>query len=445
MLGRKVSVLSLMSMLLLTFSLIGCSKSNKAEQAATAPAVEVSVIDVQPETVPIFTDFVSETYARDEVQVRGRVDGYIEKRLFTPGSYVKAGQLLYILDLRPYRAEVAKAKGDLSESQANLTFAREQVELIEAEAQLAQAEAELIKAKNDVTRLTPLVKEEAAPKQDLENAIQTQAAAQANYNAKKANVDQKRLTTRVRVDAAQAQVDASKATLDQAELNLGYATIRAQISGRVGDSQIEVGGLVTKNSPQPLTTIVPLDPIWVRFQVSESEYLKFRGEVAQGARRRDYFSSVPIQLITANGEIHPQKGKIQNTLNRVDTKTGSLEVQATFPNPQRDILPGQFGRVQIQTEERQNVMLVPQRAIQQLQNMRTVLAVDSDNKVVARTVATAERVGDRWIIQQGLKPGDRIIVEGMQKVRPGSIVKTKPYQQETEKRVAEATSKEGSK
>jgi membrane fusion protein, multidrug efflux system len=444
MVRSKVSVLSLMSSLILAISLSGCTKSNKAEQGAP-PAVEVSVIEVQPETVPIYTEFVSETYSRDEVQVRGRVDGYIEKRLFTPGSYVKAGQVLYILDLRPYRAEVAKAKGDLSESHANLTFAREQVELIEAEAQLAQADAELIKAKNDVTRLTPLVKEEAAPKQDLENAIQTQAAAQANYNAKKANVDQKRLTTRVRVDAAQAQVDASKATLDQAELNLGYATIRAQIGGRVGDSEIEVGGLVTKNSPQPLTTIVPLDPIWVKFQVSESEYLKFREEISQGARARDYFASIPIQLITANGQIHPQKGKIQNTLNRVDPKTGSLEVQATFPNPQRDILPGQFGRVQIQTEERQNVMLVPQRAIQQMQNMRTVLAVGSDNKVVARTVATAERVGDRWIIQQGLKPGDRIIVEGLQKVRPGSTVKTKPYQQETEKRVAEAESKEGSK
>ena len=441
MVRSKVSVRSLMGLLIITISLGGCTKSNKAEQAP-APAVEVSVIEVHPETVPIYTEFVAETYARDEVQVRGRVDGYIEKRLFTPGSYVKAGQVLYILDLRPYRAEVAKAKGDLSESKANLTFAKEQVELIEAEAQLAQAEAELIKAKNDVTRLTPLVKEEAAPKQDLENAVQTQAAAQANYNAKKANVDQKRLTTRVRVDAAQAQVDASKATLDQAELNLGYATIQAQISGVVGDSEIEVGGLVTKFSPTPLTTIVPLDPIWVRFQVSESEYLKVRGEIARGTRASTYFLSVPIQLITANGEIHPEKGKIRNTLNRVDPKTGSLEVQATFPNPQRDILPGQFGRVQIKTDERENVMLVPQRAIQQLQNMSTVLAVDSDDKVVARTVETGERVGDRWIIQQGLKPGDRIIVEGMQKVRPGSVVKTKPYQLETGKRMAEAANKE---
>ena len=407
----------------------GCSKDEKTASASTPQAVEVAVIEVQPETVPIFTEFVSETYARDEVQVRGRVDGYIEKRLFVPGSYVKAGQVLYILDVRPYLAEVAKAKGGLSESTAGLTFAREQVELLEAQANLAQAEAELIKTKNDVARLTPLVAQEAAPKQDLDNAVQTQAAAQANYNAKKANVDQKTLTTRVRVDAAQAQVDASKANLDQAELNLGYATIRAQIGGRIGDSQIEVGGLVTKNTPQPLTTIVPLDPIWVKFQVAESEYLKFRGQVATGARARNYFASVPIELITANGAVHPQKGRIQNTLNRVDPKTGSLEVQGTFPNPQNDILPGQFGRVRIQVEERQNVMLVPQRAIQELQSMRTVLGVGSDNKVVAHTVSTVERVGDRWIVDQGLKPGDKIIVEGLQKVRPGSLVKTKPYQQ----------------
>ena len=206
-------------------------------------------------------------------------------------------------------------------------------------------------------------------------------------------------------------------------MNLEYATIRSPINGRIGDSLAEVGGLVTSTSPQPLTTIVPLDPIWVRFKVSDAEYLNLEKKGG-----KDLTSQGPIELELADGSVFPHKGKVQNAVNQVDSKTGTLELQATFPNPQHTLLPGQFGRVRATASELHNAILVPQRAVQDLQGLQSVFIVGPDNKVLARSVSTGERVGDLWIISQGLKPGDRVIVEGLQKVRPGAVVNATPYQ-----------------
>lgn len=329
---------------------------------------------------------------------------------------------MYVLDLRPYEAEVARAKADLVQGEANLEFAKRQVILVQAEADLAQAEANLLKSRQDVERLKPLVKEDAAAQQDLDNALAAQQANQANVAARKANVEQSRLSTKAQIDTAAAQVESRRAQLRSAELNLEYATIRAPVAGRVGDSLIQVGGLVTKSSPQPLTTIVPLDPIWVRFKVSEGTYLQFtRRSDREEARRR------PIDLILADGTRHPYQGRIENTTNQVDPRTGTLELQATFPNPQHNILPGQFGRVGLHVNEKKNVILVPQRAVLELQGMQSVYTVGPENKVQARSVVTGDRVGEKWVIEQGLKPGDRVIVEGLQKVRPGAQVVPEPW------------------
>jgi membrane fusion protein (multidrug efflux system) len=402
-----------------------CGLESPSSNAASYSPPAVSVTTVRPESVPIYSEWAAQTFARDMVEVRGRVDGYVEKRLFQVGSDVKAGQPLYILDLRPYQAEVQKARGDLAEGQANLEFARRQVALIQAEADLAQAEANLLKARQDVARLEPMVKQDAAAQQDLDNAIAARKANEANVNARKANVEQNRLSTRSQIDSTQGQVEANSALLRTAELNLEYATIRAPVSGRIGDSLIQVGGLVTKNSVQPLTTIVPLDTIWVRFQVSEAEHLAF-----QRRQDQDQVRAQPLQLILADRTVHLYPGRIENTVNQVDPKTGTLEIQATFPNPQHTILPGQFGRVRIRINDRQNVLLVPQRAVQDLQGMQSVLTVGDDNKVLARSIVTSDRVGERWIVEQGLKPGDRVIVEGLQKARPGMVVNPQPYQPE---------------
>ena len=410
---------------IICFVAAGCQSGPSTTRAAAAmPPPAVSVMEVTPQDVPIYSDYTAQTFARDMVEVRGRVDGYIEKRLFQVGSEVQAGQALYVLDLRPYQADVAKAKGDVAQSEANLEFARRQVALAQAEADLAQTQANLLKAKQDVERLRPLVKEDAAAQQDLDNAVAAYQATEANVNARKAAVEQARLNTRAQIDVTQAQVESSRALLRTAELNLEYATIHAPISGRIGDSLVQVGGLVTRTSPQPLTTIVPLDPIWVRFKVSETEYLDFQRRLE---KEKDVARQSPLQLVLADGSVHPYKGHFENAVNQVDAKTGTLELQATFPNPKLTILPGQFGRVRATTTERKNVLLVPQRAVQEMQGLQSVFTVDSENKVLARSVVVGERVGDRWIIQQGLKPGDRVIVEGVQKVRPGSIVNPQPY------------------
>ena len=410
------------ALLLATIALSGCQSSSKAQNRMTLPPALVSVVEVHAQDVPLYGEYAAQTYARDMVEVRGRVDGYIEKRLFQVGSDVHPGQTLYILDQRPYAADVQKARGDLAQSEANLEFAKKQVALIQAQANLAQAKANLVKAEQDVNRLQPLVKDEAAAKQDLDNAVAALEANKANVAALTASVEQTRLQTRTSIDSAAAQVESNKALLRTAELNLGYATIQAPIAGRIGDSLIEVGGLVSKTSSSPLTTIVPLDPIWVRFKVSEAEYLEY-----VNSKSREENANTPIHLILANGAVFAHEGRVRNTVNQVDLKTGTLEIQGTFPNPKHEILPGQFGRVRLRTQEAKNVILVPQRAVQELQSMQSVFTVGPDNKAQARNIVTGNRVGDNWIVMEGLKPGDKVIVEGVQKVRPGSPVQPTPY------------------
>ncbi len=410
----------------LLFSLLnwGCGSGPKTTTAAGAPPPPgVAVVEVQPQDVPTYSEYAAQTFARDMVEVRGRVDGYIEKRLFQVGADVRAGQELYVLDVRPYQADVAKAAGQVAHSEAELDFAKKQVALAQAQADQAQAEANLLKARQDVTRLEPLVKEDAASQQDLDNATAALQANQANVNAKKANVEQTRLSTASQIATTQAQLDADRASERTAQLNLEYATIKSPIDGRIGDSLVQVGGLVSRTSAQPLTTIVPLDPIWVRFKVSDSEYLNL-----QRRNSTDRTLSAPLDLILADGTTYAEKGHVQNTVNQVDSKTGTLELQATFPNPRHTLLPGQFGRIRLASAEHHDALMVPQRAVQDLQGSQSVFTVGADNKVVSRTIVTSDRVGEMWIVQQGLKPGDRVVVEGLQKVRPGMVVNPLPYQ-----------------
>ena len=363
-------------------SMTGCERSANAAPGSAPP--EVGVLTVASESAAITQEFPARTYARDQVEVRGRVDGYIERRAFAIGSDVMAGQVLYVLDQRPYEAAAARARGALAQATADL----------------AQAEAGLVKAQQDVQRLEPLVNEEAAARQDLDNAA---AAVQVG---------------RAAVESRKAALDTARAQLRISELDLEYATIRAPISGRIGDSLLQVGGLVSHTAAEPLTTIVPLDTIWVRFQLSENEFLAFQHLDAQ---------RLPIELLLNDGRVHPAAGHIENTLNGVNTRTGTLEVQARFANPDHSLLPGQFGRVRIHIAERSNAILVPQKAVQELQGLRTVLTVTGNDEVQARTIVTGNRVGDRWLVESGLAAGDTIIVEGLQKATPGSKVKAMPY------------------
>jgi membrane fusion protein (multidrug efflux system) len=400
--------------------LAGCGKQNGVVNAAPAPA-PVAVLEVEPQTVPIFAEYAAQTFARDAVEIRGQVDGYIRKRMFQTGADVKAGDVLYVLDLRPYEADVAKAQGDVAQSEANAEFARKQVALLQAQADLAQSEANELKAQQDVDRLTPLVKADAASQQDLDAAVAQLNANKANVAARKANVEQTRLSTANQIAVAAAQVNANKALLTTAHLNLEYATVVSPINGRVGDSLVQPGGLVTKNAATPLTTVQPLDPIWVRFKVSEADYLSFLKHTGADDLRHS-----PLELVLADNSVFPSQGHVQDASNQVDPKTGTLEMQATFANPRHELLPGQFGRIRVRIRERQNVLLVPQRAVTELQGAQSVFTVGAGDKAEARSVVLGERTGADWVVEQGLKPGDRVILDGLMTMRPGAPVNPQP-------------------
>ncbi len=398
----------------------GCTAAGGQKHPPAEVLPPVTVLELQAADVPIYADFAAQTYARNMVEVRGRVEGYIERWLFRPGAEVQAGQLLYVLDLRPYEAGVEQARGNLHQSEADLEFAQRQVSLLQAEANLASAQANLIKAHQDYERLVPMVQADAASKQDLDAATAAWKANEANVNALQANVDQTRLLTRTQIDAMQAKVESQRAALRTAELNLQYGTIVSPINGRVGDSLIPVGGLVTPNAVQPLTTIVPLDPIWVRFKVTEPEYLSWSTK-GHGMWRG------ALRLVLADGCDFPPEGTIDNSLNQFDPKTGTLELQARFSNPQHTVLPGQFGRVRVRVEIRRDELVIPQKSVQQLQGIQVVYTVGADNRVLQQAVTPGARIGEGWLIEQGLKAGDRVIVEGQLRVRPGTRVRVLPY------------------
>lgn len=400
----------------------GCSSKAQQSGAGAPPPPTVEITTVAAEDTPIYAEYPAQTYARDLVEVRARVDGYIEKWLFKPGQQVQAGQPLYILDLRPYRAQLQQAEGSVRQAEADLSFAKQQVSLLQAEANLEAAKANLVKAQQDFERLQPLVQQDAAARQDLDAATAALRAAESNVRANEANVRQVRLNTDTQIQSSEGRVEQQRGALSTASLNLQYATVRSPISGRVGDTLAPVGGLVTANAEHPLTTVVPLNPIWIRFKLSESEYLEY-----ERLKRGTKSAGPPVELFLADNTKLPHTGRIENSLNQVDPRTGTLEVQAKFPNPENVVLPGQFGRVRFQTRERQGVILVPQRAVQQNQSIQSVYTVGAADKIEARPVKTGERVGDHWIIEKGLQPGDRVVVEGLLTVRPGVTVRPIPY------------------
>jgi membrane fusion protein, multidrug efflux system len=399
----------------------GCEYFGKSGAKAVPPPPPppvVQVVEVSPQPVPIYSEWVAQTYSQYTVEVRARVTGYIAERLFQAGDIVKQGAVLYRLDDRPYKAQVATAKGDLAQRQADLQFAKDQVQVYQAQAELEQAQADMLRQQIAVNRLIPLVAADAAPQQSLDDARQFLAAAQANVEARRVNLEQNKISTRTQIESRQGSVEAAQGTLEQAELNVSYATIRAEISGRVGDTTVEVGGLATSNSSQPLTTIIPLDPISVKFNVSEIEYLDFirSGGTPESGRQ------IPLRLILADGRVFPREGRIKRVLNQVDPRTGTLQLQADFPNPDGLILAGQFGRVRARVREERNALLIPQKAVVELQGARNVMVVGPDGKVAQRSVTMGDRVGELWIVAEGLKPGERVVVEGLQKARPGVIV-----------------------
>jgi RND family efflux transporter MFP subunit len=396
----------------------------KASKQAEAPIPTVLVAEVPQRTVQVGADFVARTEAVPTVEIRARISGVLEHVRFREGSEVKKGQVLFVIQQAEYSAALQSARAQLAKAEADLLRAKDTSVVERQRAQLDQAKADLGKNQADVARYRPLVKEQAIPQQDLDTALSREEAARAGVQAAEAALKDSVLSQRTAIQLAEAAVESGKASVTQADLNLQYTTIESPISGIVSKLSVDVGNLVGKGDPTLLATVSSINPIFADFSLTEADYLRLvkriptlgRGEVARNQRPT-------LDLVLADGSVFPQKGIPIFVDRAIDQKTGTIQVRAEFPNPQWVLRPGQFGRVRAVTEEVPNAILVPQVAVQELQGAKTVLVVGEGDKVVQRTVTLREPYQDFYIVTAGLKPGERVIVEGLQKARPGMQVK----------------------
>ncbi|HTP34790.1 MAG TPA: efflux RND transporter periplasmic adaptor subunit [Candidatus Acidoferrales bacterium] len=395
----------------------GCSRSSSA--AAPPALLEVQVAKVQQKDVPVLKEWIGTLDGFVNADIKAEVSGYLVKQAYTEGSFVKEGQLLFQIDSRPFQASVDQALGKLAQSEGQLEEARAQ--LAQAEAQVAVAEANQRRTQLDQDRYTPLAQQQAITQQDLDNATQNNMAAKAQLQAARAAVE----TAKAQITTGLAAVESDKAAVETAHINLGFTRVTSPIDGIPGIAQLQVGALVSPASGA-ITTVSTVDPIKVYFTVSEQEYLDYARRFPTVQKRQANNQTLELELILADGTTYPRKGKFYFADRQVDVRTGALRLAGLFPNPDSTLRPGQYGRVRIATDTRRGALLVPQEAVMDLQGTRQVAVLDSANKVHIRPVQVGETVGHDWIISDGVNPGDRVVVEGLQKVRTGMQVVPKP-------------------
>jgi RND family efflux transporter MFP subunit len=408
-------------------STAGCSR---ASSGATAPQlVTVQVVEAQQKDVPIYQEWIGTLDGLVNADIKAEVSGYLVQQAYTEGTAVTKGQLLFQIDPRPFQAVLDQAEGQLAQAQGQVEQA--QAQLAQSQAQVAVTQANQGRTQLDVDRYTPLAQQQAITQQDLDNAGQNNLAAKAQVVSARAQVE----TSRAQITAANAAVQSAKAAVETARINLGFTQVSAPIDGIPGIAQLQVGALVSPESGA-ITTISTVDPIKVYFTVSEQEYLDFARRFPTGAERRADFGQRKLELILADGISHPYEGKFSFADRQVDVRTGAIRLAALFPNPGNTLRPGQYGRVRTAMRIQKGAILVPQRAVIDLQGARMVAAVDGSDKVSIRPVKLGETIGSDWIVDEGLKPGDRVIAEGTQKVRQGMRVAPKPFQQQVSNHVA---------
>lgn len=347
----------------------------KRDEPPAPPLPEVLVTEVLQKDVPIYTEAVGTTVGFVNAQVMPRVQGYLLKQDYPDGAHVTAGQLLFEIDDRPYKAALDQALGELAQQQANLR-----------------------KNQQDVAKYTPLAVRGAVSKQELDNAVQA---------------------TR----ASEAQVRAAEAAVENARLNLGWTRVYSPIAGIAGIAPVQVGDLATPSTV--LTTISQVDPMKVTFPITERQYLRFADRIREHQEGRAQ-NDLELQLILADGSTYPLPGHFSVVNRQVEQQTGTIQVQALFPNPDAVLRPGLYAKVRAPTETVRGAVLVPQRAVQETQGVYQVAVVGSDDRVAFRTVKAGEQVDGLWVIDEGLKPGERVVTQGLQKVKDGIVVSAKP-------------------
>lgn len=433
--------------LVIVAGLLVLGRSNKPAVAAPRP-LEVEVVSVKQSNVPIYKEWIGTTDGMVNAEIKAQVTGYLLRQDFKEGSLVKKGQLLFEIDPRPFQAAVDQANGQVAQFQGQLEQASSQVvqaeaqlaqansQLTQAQAQMAQAEANQVKTQLDVDKYRPLLEQKAVTQQEYDNAAQANVASKAQVDAARAGIEAAKAqlahakaqigTAKAGVSTAKGQLENAKATVNTAVLNLGFTRITAPIDGIIGIAQAQVGNLVSTTSG-PLTTISTVDPIKVYFTLSEQEYLNYTRPSLKDAEQNGALDQLELELVLADGSTYPEKGKFYFADREVDPKTGAIRMAGVFPNAGNLLRPGQYGRVRAVTSVKEEALLIPQRAVTELQGTYQVAVVGPDNKVSIRPVKLGEKSGASWVVEDGLHAGDSIVAEGTLKVRPGMTVSPIPF------------------
>jgi RND family efflux transporter MFP subunit len=378
---------------------IGAIRPKRVSGAPSGASPDVEVVQVEQKDVPIIREWIGTLDGFTNADVRAQVTGYLLRQGYLEGAFVKRGQLLFEIDPSPFQAALDQAEGQLAQAKATL-----------ANAQAVQGRTEL-----DVNRYIPLAKEQAASQQDLDNAVQNNLAAKAT------------------VETAKAQIKTYEAAVETARINLNFTRLIAPIDGIAGQAQLQVGALVNPSSG-PVTSLSTVDPIKVYFTVSESEYLDWNKRFPTENTREAARKSLHLELILADGTTYPREGTVYFADRQVNQSTGAIRIAGLFPNPGNILRPGGYGRVRTAIRIQKDALLIPQRAVSEMQGSYQVAVVDGESKVSIRPVQLGDQVGGQWIVTDGLKQGERVVVEGVQKVRPGMQVKTKPFSAEAKGR-----------
>jgi RND family efflux transporter MFP subunit len=396
----------------IAFPLTSCGRTTAGTIQPQPP--EVEVVTVEQKNIPVYREWIGTLDGMVNAAIRAQATGYVLTQDYSEGSFVRKGQLLFQIDPRPLQASADQARGQLA--QANGQLAQAQAQYQQSEAQLASAEASQRKTQFDEDRYTPLAQAHAVTQQDLDNAVQNNISAKAQVKVAASQVE----AAKAQIQAAGAAVEAAQAALEAANVNLGFTKLYSPIDGIAGNAQIQIGNLVGPASPNPVTTVSTVDPIKATFAVSEQEYLRLSKQY------KPTDSTPPLELVLADGTIFPQKGKYAFAGRQVNQSTGAIEATGLFPNPGNILRPGQYGKVRVAVETLQGALLVPQQAVSELQGSYQVAAVDGNDAVIVKPIHVGDQVGSSWVVRDGLNPGERVIVDGVQKVGPGMHVKPKP-------------------
>jgi RND family efflux transporter MFP subunit len=390
----------------------GCTRTTSAAGPPRPP--EVQVASVQQRDVPVYREWIGTLDGMVNAAIRAQVTGYLLTQNYSEGSFVRKGQLLFQIDPRPFQAALDQSEGQLAVARGQLAQARAQ--LAQAQAQLAQSAANQRRAQMDVDKYAPLAKQQAITQQELDNAVQNNIAYTAQIEASKAVVE----TAKAQIEANTAAVEAAQAAVEAAKVNIGFTHLVSPIDGIVGQAQVQVGNLVTPSSGV-ITTVSTLDPIKSNFTVGEQEYLSLT------RRGGSDLAKLQLELILADGSVYPQRGKFSFADRQVNQNTGSIQLTGLFPNPGNMLRPGQYGRVRAAIGNSAAALIIPQRAVTELQGAYQVAVVDSANKVGIRTVKVGDKMGTMWIVADGLKAGERVVAEGIQQAHAGVQVSPKPF------------------